>query len=116
MILKKCWGWEKAGSLFPPFSGYSTGWSVTIRQKSVSWLPPARHWLWEKMRLQAVKNKPAPIVRLQLVIGLFCGWALSWEGLRGLLQKKAGHESHSGEWISLPAGIIHWRFIRHRGP
>ena len=43
-----------------------------------------------KMRLQAVKNKPAPIVRLQLVIGLFCGWALSWEGLRGLLQKKAG--------------------------
>ena len=43
-----------------------------------------------KMRLRTVERKPGPVDRLQLVIGLFCGWALSWEKLRELLQKKAG--------------------------
>jgi coenzyme F420 hydrogenase subunit beta len=43
-----------------------------------------------KMRLRTVEKKPAPVDRLQLVIGLFCGWALSWEGLRRLVQEKAG--------------------------
>jgi coenzyme F420 hydrogenase subunit beta len=43
-----------------------------------------------KMRVKTDKRKPGPVDRLKLVIGLFCGWALSWERLRGLLQEKAG--------------------------
>jgi coenzyme F420 hydrogenase subunit beta len=43
-----------------------------------------------KMRFTTVNRKPGPVDRLKLVIGLFCGWALSWEKLRELLQEKAG--------------------------
>ena len=41
-----------------------------------------------KMRLQSAMENRGPVDRLQLVIGLFCGWALSWEKLRILLRKK----------------------------
>jgi coenzyme F420 hydrogenase subunit beta len=43
-----------------------------------------------KMRLQPVGENRSTIDRLQLVIGLYCGWALSWEKLRPLLRKKTG--------------------------
>jgi coenzyme F420 hydrogenase subunit beta len=41
-----------------------------------------------KMRLYSAKENRGPVDRLRLVIGLFCGWALSWQELRNLLQKK----------------------------
>ena len=47
-----------------------------------------------KMRLKTVERKTSPVDRLKLVIGLFCGWALSWERLRGLAPGEGGHESH----------------------
>jgi coenzyme F420 hydrogenase subunit beta len=58
-----------------------------------------------KMRLQAGEGKPHPIDRLQLVIGLFCGWALSWETLRGLLRKKIGLETILG--MDVPPSRYH---------
>jgi coenzyme F420 hydrogenase subunit beta len=42
-----------------------------------------------KMRFQPAKEDRGAIGRLGLVMGLFCGWAFSWEKLRALLRKKA---------------------------
>ncbi|OGP65307.1 MAG: hypothetical protein A2169_02345 [Deltaproteobacteria bacterium RBG_13_47_9] len=41
-----------------------------------------------KMRFQPILENRVPIDRIQIVIGLFCGWALSWERLQQLLRKK----------------------------
>jgi len=43
-----------------------------------------------KMRVNAVAEDEETIRKLHLVIGLFCGWALSWEGLRTLIARKLG--------------------------
>ena len=51
---------------------------------------PCQSLALAKMRLRTDKSKPNPVERLKLVIGLFCGWALSWEKLRRLLQEKVG--------------------------
>ncbi len=40
-----------------------------------------------KMRSQPVSVPPSGIEKLQLVVGLFCGWALSWRELVALVQK-----------------------------
>lgn len=41
-----------------------------------------------KMRAKPVAAHAGRVDQLKLVIGLFCGWALSWEKLSALLQKK----------------------------
>ena len=41
-----------------------------------------------KMRLKPFPDKDSNIDKLRLVIGLFCGWALSWRELKALLEKK----------------------------
>ncbi len=43
-----------------------------------------------KMRVNAVAEDEEAIRKLHLVIGLFCGWALSWEGLRRLISRTLG--------------------------
>jgi len=41
-----------------------------------------------KMRMKPLKTYAERIDQLKLVIGIFCGWALSWGGLVELLRKK----------------------------
>jgi coenzyme F420 hydrogenase subunit beta len=41
-----------------------------------------------KMRLQPLAAAESGMDRLKLVVGLFCGWALSWRPLTDLLKKK----------------------------
>jgi coenzyme F420 hydrogenase subunit beta len=41
-----------------------------------------------KMRTQPVSEVGNGIEKLHLVVGLFCGWALSWQKLAALLKKK----------------------------
>jgi coenzyme F420 hydrogenase subunit beta len=42
-----------------------------------------------KMRMKPLATYADRIDQLKLVVGLFCGWALSWRNLSGLLSKKA---------------------------
>jgi coenzyme F420 hydrogenase subunit beta len=53
-----------------------------------------------KMRSKPIPSNPNSIEKLQLVVGLFCGWALSWKGLRNLLQNEG--ESHSIIGVDVP--------------
>jgi coenzyme F420 hydrogenase subunit beta len=58
-----------------------------------------------KMRLQPAAENRGAIDRLQLVIGLFCGWAFSWERLRALLRKKADKSTIVG--MDIPPSRYH---------
>ena len=49
-----------------------------------------------KMRLKPYPSKDSNIDKLRLVIGLFCGWALSWRELKALLEKRFGKDSILG--------------------
>jgi len=49
-----------------------------------------------KMRLKPFPSKDSGIDKLRLVIGLFCGWALSWRGLKSLLEGKFNDHSILG--------------------
>ncbi len=46
-----------------------------------------------KMRRKPIPSRDQNIDKLKLIIGLFCGWALSWRELKTLLQKKIGGDS-----------------------
>jgi len=69
-----------------------------------------------KMRLKPFPSKDSNIDKLRLVIGLFCGWALSWRDLKNLLEKKFGNLSvlgldippskHNSMEVHTPGGII----------
>lgn len=69
-----------------------------------------------KMRLKPYPSKDSSIDKLQLVIGLFCGWALSWRELKALLEKRFGQDSilaldippskHNSMEIHTPKGIV----------
>ena len=43
-----------------------------------------------KMRMRPFSKDDARIGKLSLVVGLFCGWALSWRGLEDLVRRSAG--------------------------
>lgn len=43
-----------------------------------------------KMRLDALKGEESSVRKLRLVIGLFCGWALSWRAFQALLRDRLG--------------------------
>jgi coenzyme F420 hydrogenase subunit beta len=58
-----------------------------------------------KMRLKPFPAKDSNIGKLKLVIGLFCGWALSWRELRSLLKKKMGEDSIMG--LDIPPSKYH---------
>ena len=69
-----------------------------------------------KMRLKPFPAKDSNIDKLHLVIGLFCGWALSWRELKKLLEKKFGSLSilgldippskHNSMEVHTPTGTI----------
>ena len=69
-----------------------------------------------KMRLKPFPDKDSNIDKLRLVIGLFCGWALSWRDLKGLLEKKFGGSAilgldippskHNSMEVHTPRGIV----------
>ncbi len=48
-----------------------------------------------KMRQKNYSAKSYPIDKLNLIIGLFCGWALSWRELRDLIKKKMNNDKIS---------------------
>ncbi len=58
------------------------------RQKIGVVATPCQTLALAKMRLYAPEENRGHVDRLNLVIGLFCGWALSWQKLRALLDKK----------------------------
>jgi coenzyme F420 hydrogenase subunit beta len=43
-----------------------------------------------KMRVHPAPGDEDRVAKLKLVIGLFCGWALSWRDLRDLLESRVG--------------------------
>jgi coenzyme F420 hydrogenase subunit beta len=50
---------------------------------------PCQALAYAKMRMKPIAEKDNNIDKLKLVVGLFCGWALSWERLLALLTQKA---------------------------
>ena len=50
---------------------------------------------------------------LELVIGLFCGWALSYKELSRLIKEKAGPILFKG-WTYRPVGTKSWNFARKK--
>jgi coenzyme F420 hydrogenase subunit beta len=58
-----------------------------------------------KMREKPLKNYADRIDQLKLVIGLFCGWALSWRNLTALLNKKIALEEIEG--MDIPPSKYH---------
>ncbi len=49
-----------------------------------------------RMRVAPVPGDEERVAKLKLVLGLFCGWALSWRALRGLLRQVAGERQILG--------------------
>jgi len=67
---------------------------------------PCQAMALAKMRLKPLPQKDSNIDKLHLVIGLFCGWALSWRELKSLLQgKKMGEDSIVG--LDIPPSKHH---------
>jgi coenzyme F420 hydrogenase subunit beta len=58
-----------------------------------------------KMRAQAPADTQGGIEKLQLVVGLFCGWALSWRNLNALLEKKMNISAVTG--MDIPPSRYH---------
>jgi len=58
-----------------------------------------------KMRLRPFAASDSNIGKLRLVIGLFCGWAFSWEKLNHLLQRKMDKDSVIG--LDIPPSKYH---------
>ena len=58
-----------------------------------------------KMRVKPFPAKDSNIGKLKLVIGLFCGWALSWRELSSLLRRKLGEDSIRG--LDIPPSKHH---------
>ena len=58
-----------------------------------------------KMRLKPFPARDSNIGKLKLVIGLFCGWALSWRELKSLLRRRLGEESIRG--LDIPPSKHH---------
>jgi len=69
-----------------------------------------------KMQQKPYPSKDSNIDKLRLVIGLFCGWALSWRELKAFLEKRFGNNSilgldippskHNSMEIHTPGGIV----------
>lgn len=58
-----------------------------------------------KMRSKPIAAQDSAIDKLRLVIGLFCGWALSWRELRRLLEAKIGETAVLG--LDIPPSKHH---------
>ncbi len=58
-----------------------------------------------RMRTQPVTDTDSGIDKLNLVVGLFCGWALDWRKLSGLLKTKTGIHDVTG--MDIPPSRYH---------
>jgi coenzyme F420 hydrogenase subunit beta len=58
-----------------------------------------------KMRVQTMKTAEGGIEKLRLVIGLFCGWALSWRELTAVLKEKMDLAAVTG--MDIPPSRYH---------
>jgi coenzyme F420 hydrogenase subunit beta len=58
-----------------------------------------------KMRLKPLKNYAERVDQLKLVIGIFCGWALSWRSLVEVLRKKVDLSEIEG--MDIPPSKYH---------
>jgi len=58
-----------------------------------------------KMRMKPLKNYAERIGQLKLVIGIFCGWALSWRSLVEVLRKKIALSEIEG--MDIPPSKYH---------
>lgn len=58
-----------------------------------------------KMRAKPIPDKDSHIDKLQLVVGLFCGWALSWRELKDLLRQELKEEDILG--LDIPPSQYH---------
>jgi coenzyme F420 hydrogenase subunit beta len=58
-----------------------------------------------KMRGQTMADTQGGIEKLQLVVGLFCGWALSWRSLTAVLGKKVDIDAITG--MDIPPSRYH---------
>jgi coenzyme F420 hydrogenase subunit beta len=77
---------------------------------------PCQAMALAKMQQKPFPSKDSNVDKLRLVIGLFCGWALSWRELKAFLEKKFGNNSilgldippskHNSMEIHTPGGIV----------
>jgi coenzyme F420 hydrogenase subunit beta len=58
-----------------------------------------------KMRTEGVTSTEDEIKKLQLVVGLFCGWALSWQNLTAVLKEKMDITTITG--MDIPPSRYH---------
>jgi len=91
----------KSRFVVSPVLGLFNRLAIGDRQKIGIVATPCQTLALAKMRLQ----DRSPVDRLELVIGLFCGWALSWEKLLPLLQKKTGKSPILG--MDIPPSRYH---------
>jgi coenzyme F420 hydrogenase subunit beta len=63
---------------------------------------PCQAFALAKMRLKPIETKDNNIDKLQLVIGLFCGWTLDWRKFSDLLKKKTQLDAVTG--MDIPPG------------
>jgi len=66
-----------------------------------------------KMRTQPVSEVENGIEKLHLVVGLFCGWALSWQKLAALLKEKTDLAQVTG--MDIPPSRYHTLEVYTRG-
>jgi coenzyme F420 hydrogenase subunit beta len=66
-----------------------------------------------RMRVHPQPGDEERVKKLALVIGLFCGWALSFKELSRLIKKKPGQSLSKG-WIYRPVNIKSWNSTRRR--
>ena len=66
---------------------------------------PCQALAFAKMRLKSAALNDRNIEKLKLVIGLFCGWALSWREISELLRKKADLDNIVG--MDIPPSKYH---------
>jgi len=57
---------------------------------------PCQAQAFAKMRMKPIAGKESNIDKLQLVIGLFCGWALTWRGFSDLLVRHTAIKAITG--------------------
>ena len=63
-----------------------------------------------KMRQKPFPKEPSNIDKLGLVVGLFCGWALSWRELSALLESRLGGAMITG--LDIPPSKYHTMEVR----
>ncbi len=66
---------------------------------------PCQALAFAKMRLKSAALNDRNIEKLKLVIGLFCGWALSWREISELLRRKADLDNIVG--MDIPPSKYH---------